>query len=179
MCISNRQSTMGNSSQPGPSDDRRNSSQETKKFGTIATARHSRNQHVGPNGVRPWGERRSPLRDAQNLRATTTSQELVLQKRVAARRSQEFPFSFSGRPVTYTRPPRSARSSRVRASPVAIASGSPVFESRGAGAGVAGRANDTILDSSSLHKYLAHPDTGVICETWAFQATVIPAKSLP
>jgi hypothetical protein len=29
-------------------------------------------KHVGPNGVRPRGERRSPLRDTQNLRSAQT-----------------------------------------------------------------------------------------------------------
>jgi hypothetical protein len=37
--IDNRQLKIGNSSQPGPSDDRRNSSQETKNFGASAPAR--------------------------------------------------------------------------------------------------------------------------------------------
>jgi hypothetical protein len=36
MSISNRQSQIGNSSHPGPSHERRNSSQETKKFKTSA-----------------------------------------------------------------------------------------------------------------------------------------------
>jgi len=79
MSISNRQSTIGNPSHPRPSDDREKSSPHEKKMKTSATARRSRNQHVGPNGVRPWGERRSPLRDAQNLCGATTFQELVLQ----------------------------------------------------------------------------------------------------
>jgi hypothetical protein len=35
LSISNRQSKIGNSSHPGQSNDRRNSSQEMKKFGTI------------------------------------------------------------------------------------------------------------------------------------------------
>ena len=34
---------------------------------------------VGPNGVRPRGERRSPLRGKQNLRSTKRSRRIVVQ----------------------------------------------------------------------------------------------------
>ena len=37
-------------------------------------------KHVGRNGVRPWGERRSPLRDTQDPPGATRSRELVLQR---------------------------------------------------------------------------------------------------
>jgi hypothetical protein len=40
----NRQSKTGNSSYPGPSDDRRKSSPHEKKMNTSAAARHSGNQ---------------------------------------------------------------------------------------------------------------------------------------
>jgi hypothetical protein len=50
-------------------------------------------KHVGPNGVRPWGERRSTLDRAENVRGTTTSHELVLQRdpefRIQAKRSEQ------------------------------------------------------------------------------------------
>jgi tetratricopeptide (TPR) repeat protein len=36
-------------------------------------------KHVGPNGVRPWGERRSPLLNAQKLRHTRRRPQLVPQ----------------------------------------------------------------------------------------------------
>jgi hypothetical protein len=35
-------------------------------------------KHVGPNGVRPWGERRSPIHNAQDLRGTRRRLQLVL-----------------------------------------------------------------------------------------------------
>jgi hypothetical protein len=62
-CGMGAQPCLGNSSHPWPNDDRRGSPQAEKKSETSATTRRSRNQRVGPNGVRPRGERRSPLRD--------------------------------------------------------------------------------------------------------------------
>jgi hypothetical protein len=48
-------------------------------------------KHVGPNGVRPPGEPRSPLQSCRNLRGAKTSRQLALQRRAVAATKKDSP----------------------------------------------------------------------------------------
>jgi hypothetical protein len=63
-------------------------------LGIVEQRRRAAAQYVGPNGVRPWGERRSPPRHAQNPRGATRSDKLVLQ---GSLRGKERPASRLGK----------------------------------------------------------------------------------